>query len=249
MSQKEIRRREAHLDEDPKLLSPPVVVEPLYQCATVVQVLGGVSEAKIEVEVNGVVAGSGVVHVVLPYGITVVVPALKANDKVRARQTTATAQSDWSAPVVTVRDHTQDFPAGPPRPEIFPLPLYKCGIRTGVGNLLVGGNVWVTADNVEVGRVNGCGNPQGVNISPEFASAQKVRAWFEMCKDPSPPSIEHVTGATPLPLPAPVIAPQWAGGNQLDISNIVNGAKVTVRRGGTVVGTWGCWGGSIRIGG
>jgi hypothetical protein len=249
MSQVEINRREAGVKEDPKLLSPPVVVEPLYQCATAVQVLGGVAGAKIEVEVNGAIVGSGVVGAVLPYGITIAVPALKANDKVRARQTTATAQSSWSSPEVIVRDHTKDYPAGPPRPEIFPLPLYKCGVRTGVGNLLVGGNVWVTADGTEVGRVDGCGNPQGVNINPPFAMAQKVRAWFELCKDPSPPSIEHTTGAPPAPLAVPVVEPQYAGGNELVISSIANGAKVTVKRGGVTQGTWGCWGGSIRLGG
>ena len=94
MSQQEINRKEAGVEDDPKLLSPPVVVEPLYQCATAVQVLGGVADAKIEVEVNGAIVGSDVVGAVLPYGIAIAVPALKANDKVRARQTTATAQSD-----------------------------------------------------------------------------------------------------------------------------------------------------------
>jgi hypothetical protein len=247
MSQEVINRQEAHIQDDPKLLSPPQVVQP-YQCATVVQVLFGVSEATIEVELNGAIVGSAVVHTVLPYGITVPVPKLVVNDKIRARQTTASAQSDWST-VVTARDHTLDFPAGPPRPEIFPLPLFKCGVRTGVDNLLVGGNVWVTADGAEVGRVNGCGNPQGVNIAPPFGLSQKVRAWFELCGDPSPPSVEQTTGAPPAPLPTPTIAPQYGGGNQLDISNIADGAQVTVKRGGAVQGPWGCWGGSLRVGG
>lgn len=249
MSQQEIDLREAHVKEDPKLLSPPVVVDPLYQCATAVVVIGGVLGAKVEVEVNGTVVGGGVVQTVLPYGITINVPPLVANDQVRARQQTATAISDWSSPPVTVRDHTKDFPAGPPRPEIFPTPLHNCGIRTGTTNLLIGGNVWVTADGTEVGRVNGCGNPQGVNVAPAFSTSQKVRAWFELCGDPSPPSIEHTVSTQPSPLPAPVIAQQYAGGNQLSISNIANGAKVTVKRGGVVQGTWGCWGGSINLGG
>jgi hypothetical protein len=115
MSQQEVSRREAGVKDDRKLLSPPIVVEPLYQCATAVQVVGGVAGAKIEVEVNGAIAGNGVVGAVLPYGITIAVPPLKANDKVRARQTTPSAQSDWSSPAVTVGDHTKDYPAGPSR--------------------------------------------------------------------------------------------------------------------------------------
>jgi hypothetical protein len=249
VTQEEISRREAKVDDDPALLSPPVVVEPLYGCATAVMVVGGVSGAKIEVEVNGAAAGSGQVDAVLPYGITIPVPKLNPNDQVRARQTTATAQSGWSQPPVVVRDHTQDYPAGPPRPEIFPTPLHRCGVRTGVDNLLIGGNVWVTDNGTEVGRVNGCGTPQGVNIAPPFGLADKVRAWFELCGDPSSPSIEQITTTQPAPLPVPMIATQYAGGNQLDISNIANGAKITVMRGGALQGTWGCWGGSIRIGG
>lgn len=190
MSTQEIDRGRAGVDVDPSLLSPPMVM-PLYQCATAVVVVGGVAGAEIEVEVNGASVATGVVSTVLPYGITIAVPApLVANDQVRARQRTATAVSDSSAPV-TVGDHTVDYPAGPPRPEVFTLPLYECGVRTGVANLLVGGNVWVTADGVEVGRVKGCGTPQGVNVNPAFGLAQKVRAWFELCGDPSPPSIEH----------------------------------------------------------
>ncbi len=248
MSQQEISRREAGVDDDPKLISPPIIAEPLYQCATAVVVLGGVVGATIDVEVNGAPIANAVVQTTVPYGITIGVPAaLVANDVLRARQSLGTAVSGWS-PQVIVRDHTADFPAGPPRPEVFPLPLYECGIRTGVGNLLVGGNVWLTANAAEIGRVNGCGNPQGVNVAPAFGIADKVRAWFELCNDPSPPSTEHTTGTPPSPLPTPVIAPQYAGGTQLEVSNIANGAKVTVKRGGAVLGTWGCWGGSIRLG-
>jgi hypothetical protein len=248
LGRRELDRREAGVKEDPKLLSPPLVVEPLYQCATAVVVVGGLAGATVEVEANGAAVASGVVGAVLPYGITIDLPALIANDTVRARQSTSSAVSDWS-PSVTVRDHTQDYPAGPPRPEVFPVPLHKCGIRTGVGNLLIGGNVWVTSDGAEIGRHNGCGNPQGVNVSPPFEQGRTVRAWFELCADPSAPSLAHIVTPPPGTLPVPVIAPQYAGGGQLDISNVTNGAKVTVKRGGATLGTWGCWGGSIRIGG
>src|SRR6185436_18226675 len=112
-------------------------------------------------------------------------------------------------------DHTADFPAGPPRPQVFPTPLYECGSRTGVDNLLGGGNVWITADGVEVGRVDGCAARQGVSVNPDFGLGQRVRAWFELCGDPSPPSIEHVTQVGPSPLPAPGFDPIYDGGDQL----------------------------------
>lgn len=248
MSQQEIDRREAQLDDDPALLSPPMVVGPVYACATAVVVLGGLSGALLEVEVSGAIVASATAGVPMPYGVTIALPApLVQNDQVRARQTTSTAVSDWSPPVAA-GDHTLDYPAGPPRPEIFPTPLNHCGVRTGVGNLLPGGNVWVTSDGSEIGRVDGCGNPQGVNVSPAFELGRRVRAWYELCNDPSPPSVEQTVGSGPSPLPVPAVSAQYAGGDALEITNIANGAKVTVARNGSPLGTWGCWGGSIRLG-
>lgn len=247
MSRQEISRMEAGLEDDRSVLSPPSIEQP-YACATAVVVAGGLSGASIEVEVSGTVVASATVGVALPYGIAVPIPVpLVAGEPVRARQSSLVAVSDWCPPVV-VRDHTVDYPAGPPRPEIFQTPLYDCGIRTGVGNLLAGGNVWVTSDGTEIGRRDGCGNPQGVNVSPAFDQGRTVRAWFELCRDPSPPSLAQIVGAPPVPIPAPAISQQYAGGDSLEITGVANGAKVTVRRNGTDLGTWGCWGGSIRLG-
>lgn len=233
--------------EDPNFLSPPVVVEPLYQCAIAVTVISYVPDAKIEVEVDGVSVNTVPGGYPWPNGVTVPLPnPLVAGQVVRARQITPNAQSDWS-PAVTVRDHTQDYPAGPPRPEINPAPVYACGVRTGVSNLLTGGNVWITADGVEVGRVDGCSQHQGVNVSPAYSLGQKVRAWFELCRDPSPPSIEYTAQTAPNPLPVLTFDPIYEGGQQVTIRNVVNGAKVTLYRNGANAGTWGCWGYALSV--
>src|SRR5262249_11012030 len=158
-----------------------------------VTVYGFVPHAKLEIEVAGAVVVSQTVGFPEPVGTTLPLPApLVAGQALRARQKFGPGQSDWSAPV-TALDHTQEFPAGPPRPEINPAPVYECGVRTGVGNLLAGGTVWITADGVEVGKVPGCNPQQGVNVAPPYALNQHVRAWFELCDDPSPPSQEQVT--------------------------------------------------------
>lgn len=248
MEQREVSRRRLDLKDNPKLLSPPVVREPLYQCATAVTVLAFVPHAKLEVQVDGSPVASVVAGFPQPDGATLALPnELVAGQKVRARQKTATATSGWSA-VVVVRDHTQDYPAGPPRPQVNPAPVFRCGVRTGVGNLLVGGNVWITADAVEVGRVNGCQAQQGVNVSPAYSLGQRVRAWFELCKDPSPPSLEHISQTPPAPLPALGFDPIYAGGEQLRIVNVVNGARVTLYRAGVNQGTSPCWGGALLWG-
>lgn len=248
MNAKQVSRKRLKLEDDPRLLSPPWLAEPLYQCASAVTVLGFVPHADIDVEVAGAVVVSRTVGFPEPEGATLVLPAaLVAGQSVRVRQRTATGQSAWSA-ASTVRDHTKDYPAGPPRPEINPSPLYKCGARTGVGNLLAGGNVWITADGAEVGRVDGCAPHQGVDVSPDYGLGQRVVAHFELCGDSSAPSKDEITQPPPAPLPSPGVDALYAGAEQIRITNIVNGARVTLYRGGAPQGTWACWGGALLIG-
>ena len=241
-------KRPDNLKENRKALSPPVIQEPLYQCAVSVTVLAYEPNATIDVNVDGTVT-SAPGGFPFPNGVTIALPAaLVAGQHVKARQKVAGVNSAWTT-IVTVGDHTKDYPAGPPRPQINPAPVYKCGVRTGVGNLLPGGHVWITADAVTVGDVNGCAAQQGVNVSPAYALNQRVVAWFELCKDPSPPSVEHLIQNPPNPLPALTIDPIYAGGQSVTVRNVVNGAKVTLYRGGATQGTWPCWGGSIVING
>jgi hypothetical protein len=242
-------KRPDKLKENPKVLSAPVIQQPLYQCAASVTVLAFEPIATIDVDVNGSVTSTPG-GFPFPDGVTIPLPAkLVAGQKVRARQKViGGATSPWT-PIIVVGDHTKDFPAGPPRPEINPAPVYKCGVRTGVGNLLPGGHVWITANGATVGDVDGCSAQQGINISPPYGLGQKVRAWFELCKDPSPPSVELISQPPPAPLPAPTVDPIYAGGQSVTVRNIVNGAKVTLVRGGANQGTWPCWGGSLTING
>ncbi|MGH3145245.1 MAG: hypothetical protein ACRDTR_05535 [Rubrobacter sp.] len=244
-----VERERLDLRDNPELLSPPVVVEPLYGCAAAVTVQSYAPGAEIEIRVDASIVATAPGGFPWPDGVTIQLPApLVAGERVRARQRTTMAQSDWSAPV-TVRDHTRDYPAGPPRPEINPAPVYRCGVRTGVSNLLTGGDVWITADGAEVGRVQGCSQHQGVNVSPAYGLGQKVRAWFELCNDPSPPSLEHTTQVPPSPLPQLTFDPTYEGGQQVTVRGVVNGARVTLSRGGTPVGTWPCWGYALTVGG
>lgn len=247
MNSRVIKRPE-NLKDDRKVLSPPVILEPLYQCAVAVTVLSFEAHATIDVDVSGTITSVANAFP-FPQGVTITLPtALVAGQQVRARQKNGVTTSPWTAKI-TVRDHTVDFPAGPPRPQINPSPVFKCGVRTGVGNLLPGGHVWITADANKVGEVNGCAAQQGVNVAPAYTLNQHVQAWFELCKDPSPPSVESIAGNPPNPLPAPTVDPIYAGGESVTVRNIVNGAKVTLYRGGINQGTWPCWGGALTLNG
>jgi hypothetical protein len=90
--------------------------------------------------------------------------------------------------------------------------------------------------------VNGAAQHQGVNVNPDYGLNQKVRAWAEMCKDPSPPSQQFVSGPPPNPLTAPTFESIYDGGQQLAIDGMVNGARFQLSRNGVDQGTWRTWG-------
>ena len=254
MGQHEVPTRQLDLRDNPEAISPPTVVEPLYRCAVAVKVIGYLPEADVEVEINrGGTLTTTTVPGGFPFPDGVLVPLpfpLETADEVRARQISMGIASGWSFPPVVVRDHSADYPAGPPRPVLNPAPpVHVCGCRTGVGNLLIGGNVWIHADGVEVGRVNGCADQQGINVVPDYGGpGHEVRAFFDLCGDPSPPSEAHVTQAGPVPPPAPGFDLVPEDGQQLVITNLLNGARVTLYRNGVNQGTWGCWGGALAVG-
>jgi dienelactone hydrolase len=237
---------------DSEDISPPYLVPELYQCSPVVHVRGYLPHAEIDIEIDGsVVVNKFPGGMPLPDGVLVPVGGkLSAGQVVRARQHAKGVMSDWSAPL-TVRDHLKDYPAGPPRPEINPAPVYQCGSRTGIRNLLGGSNVWITADGTEVGRHEGAKQHQGVNVAPDYSKTQTQTAvaWSDMCGDPSPPSAAETTQFRAPPLNAPTVKDPIPGSPQLELDEIANGARFEVKRGtaGSSIGTFSSWGGLTYI--
>jgi hypothetical protein len=248
MDEDEVDRQRLDIKDDPGFISPPYLQEPLYQCASAVTVRGFIPHAKIDIEVDGSIVISQTAGFPEPSGQSFDLPSeLVAGQVVRARQQAGSATSAWSASV-TVRDHIQDYPAGPPRPQINPAPVHECGARTGVANLLVGCKVWITADGTEVGSVKGAKEHQGVNVSPDYGAGQSVRAWASLCDDPSPPSLEHVTQPPPSPLPTPAFDPVYEGQEQIRITGLANGARFKLYRDGVDQGSWRTWGQAHLVG-
>lgn len=239
----EVPRDRLHLEEDERLISPPFIVAPLYQCAIAVVVRGFLPQARLDVEMNGTIIVSGIAGgFPEPDGVVIHLPQqLLAGQKIRARQHYGGVASGWS-PVVTVRNHHQDYPAGPPRPVIDPGPQFGCGARTGVNNLLTGCRVWITADGNSVGTVNGAAPHQGVNVAPAYNAGQHIVAYAELCNDPSPASAEQVAQVHGLPLAAPGFESVYAGSHQIVVTNLVDGVHFTVSRNGVAQGTWTTWG-------
>src|SRR5687767_11104928 len=99
MTSREVPRKGLDLQDNPEVISPPIVAEPLYQCAVAVTVLGFVPNAELALEVDGSIVATVMAGFPLPDGETIpLANPLRAGQVVRARQRTSSAES-WSAPV------------------------------------------------------------------------------------------------------------------------------------------------------
>jgi dienelactone hydrolase len=246
----EIPRDKARIEDNPKTLSPPIITQPLYGCSKSVNITGYVPNATLDLEVDGVVVVANFPGLSpTPWGALIKLPVPFKTDqmpsqKVRARQNFGGATSNWTD-IVTVRDHSADFPAGLPRPELFPLPLNQCGIRTGIGNLIVGCDVQILVEGNPNGSIQGANNPQGVNLINAYVDSQHVRARSTLCGDPSPLAAQQVVQTAPLPLAAPTFATFVQGGSDLVIQGLADGAHFELKRNGVSLGVTGCWGGAF----
>jgi hypothetical protein len=243
------------LPEDPNHLSPPIVQEPLYACATAVTVSGFIPGAKIDVFADGNPIGGGVSDA--PWGQRFAVsPALVEGQTVTATQTFAGATSSPSA-VVRVRSHIEDYPHGLPVPRIDPTPLYRCGKAVGARDLVPGALLQVFSENLlgpgsydppqEVGRVDGTGAAQWLFVNPEFSEGARVTAQDRICADVSPLSAPQIVQPAPAAIPAPSVDDVYEGATHLVVRNVVNGAVIDVFADGARVGGHASPGGSQTV--
>ena len=247
---REVPVEKLDLQDDPELISPPVIDEPLYACAEVVHLVSFLPQAELIVEfIDRGETVSQVAGWPEPAGALVTASSqLLSGEGVRARQRAQDGRiSDWS-PIAVVREYTEDYPAGPPRPVIQPAPVHNCGVRTGVGNLLIDADVWITQDGTNVGNVKAYDHQSGINVHPPYTTGQEVVAWTEFCGDQAPPSPTEIAQPAPSPLPTPVIGDVYEGGQQVVITSLANGAQFEIERGGMLLGPWPTWGQAHLVG-
>lgn len=242
----EVPTGELDLQDDRELISPPILKVPLYACADVIVALSFLPHADLEFEIDGASftrTGAFPEPDGQPFGLP---DPLVAGSEVRARQHHDGLTSGWTA-VFTVRDHTVDYPAGPPRPQINPSPVHECGARTGVSNLLTGCTVWIDGNGTERGRVRGAKEHQGVNVNPDYGT-EDVQAFASLCDDRSPGSVVHPTQPPPSPLPTPAVDQTYENQEQIRVVNLANGARFNVVHEGNDLGWWRTWGGAHFVG-
>lgn len=247
--------RTPRLDWDRTFLSPPIIDEPLLRCGTSVTVRGYGPEAFVEIFADGAVIGSAVTGMgPHPDRETIDVdPALDAGQTVTVRQTLDGATSADSEPVV-VKDHTEVYPSGLPRPNFPALHLYDCGIATVLDQLPPGGELRVFAADPApgstpalVGQRRGVEERQVLGIGPAFEVGDFVTAESQICDVVSPTSETHEVQPAPTTLPTPEISDIWDGGKWLSAHSLVNGTRVTIKNAGTTIGGGGAPSGHVRF--
>ena len=221
---------------DPTFLSPPMVIDPLYQCATAVAVRGVAVGSKVKLFVNGTQVGT-VANARDPdktefFGI----PALIIGDKVTATQEIGGAVSNPSA-IVKVRDYKVDYPSGVPTPKIDPTLIYECAEVISVRHL-PGATVTVFVNGGN--PVSFVGSTDWTLIKPgktPFVIGDKFTAQASLCTDKSgisTPAIAAVKALTSLPTPIFDPSITFNGQELISIKSLTNGAftEINVSGGG-----------------
>ena len=217
-------------DGDPKVISPPLVIGPLYACAEAVEVGGGIYGAKLTVSIkatsNAISSASALVT--SPSKTIVSVPALKAGDVVTAVQDVSGVVSDPST-AVKVIDHTVAYPTGLPKPVIDPKVIYQCGNTIAVRHVR-GAKVTVFTNGAD--EVTYTTGGDWTNLPPKirpFILKDEYTAEQSFCTDKSLLSVAETAGALTTPMPIPAITPApIAGQPVVNVSSLANGALTTV---------------------
>lgn len=227
--------------DDPGFVSPPVVIEPLYQCAEQVAVLGAQLDAEVSVYVNGSHIDTRIAR--SPTQVVFDVPSLAAGDVVEADQVVDGVASAMS-PAAIVRDHLVDYPAGLPAPDIGPTIVHECASTIAVFH--VPGAKLTVYTNGSDPSTRGTSTDYSVAYpaNAPFNMGDELTAEIELCGDRSPVSAPVYAVAAPATMPAPTFDPPetFAGQELITLSTLVHGATTTVSEisAGTL-GSTGSW--------
>jgi outer membrane protein assembly factor BamB len=224
------------LRDDPSVLSPLILNEPIYECTDTVFVQGYVPNAEIQVFVAGDPSPIGNGHSLLP---SLSIKTTITFTKGQVITATQTVNGHTSAPsnAVTVRSHTDDYPNGIPRPRLDPPPLYHCGRATGARDILPGAHLEFISEPalgggfgppVTIASMDGAGPSQWMIVNPAFGLGDRVHAEYRICADVSPPTHPEIVQEQPATIPAPTVDQGYEGQQIIVVRNVLNGATLDV---------------------
>ncbi len=219
-----------NVPDDTTFLSPPIVIDPIYQCATKVGVRGAIPNATVVLSIDGSPVDPPIVRARNPYLIEFTVPGLRAGQVVTAHQEKDGERSGPSAPV-TVRDHTRDYPLGLPAPEIDPTLIYQCANTIAVRHVP---GVTLTVKTNDANPVTVVGSSTGWSaitpVTRPFEIRDSFTAEAELCGSRSGTSARQFAVAAPPALSTPTFNPstQYAGQEFVTLESLINGSRTTI---------------------
>jgi outer membrane protein assembly factor BamB len=225
------------LKDDPKVLSAPILDQPIYECTETVFVRGFVPNADIQVFVAGNPAPIGQGKSPMP-SLSIKTSITFAVGQVLTATQTVNGQTSAPSEAVTVRSVKADYPNGLPKPRVDPPPLYRCGKATGARDVLPGSRLEFQSEPALAGggfgpaatiaTVNGSGPAQWATVNPAFGLGDRVRVQYEICADKSPLSNPEIVQQEPSTIPPPTVDQGYEGQEIIVVRNTVHGALLDV---------------------
>ncbi len=215
-------------EENRNFISPPTLGHPIYACSSNVTISNFLKDATLNVFIDGSPAPNPSVVGKFPdLGVNFDVgTTFTAGQVVHVTQTVGAVTSGPSNSV-PVTSHTEDYPAGLPKPRLFKHPLRQCGHAVLVEDVVPGSTVEVFAENPTGGGAFGAPATVGgfhastnwglnwTGVSPQFELGARVSARAQLCTDLSQPSDYEITEPAPSPMPAGSVEPPVIEGQEL----------------------------------
>jgi hypothetical protein len=227
-----------NIPANPSFISPPLIIGPVYACATEVAVRGAVLDARVTLFING---GGGPDNMGFtispardPYHLVFRgLPALRPRDELTVRQEIEGGAATSAS--VTVRNYRDDYRMGPPPPVIDPTVIYACAELIAVRHL-PGATITVTTNDMDPRSfVTSSGWSAIPPAGAPFRQRDAFTVEVSICGERIGRS--EVVRARPAPtmFPRPEFNPSntYHGQELLSIENIVYGAKVSLRETGS----------------
>ncbi len=226
------------LNDNPEILSPPILGEPIYECTNVVFVQGFVPGAEVLVFADADPSPIGGETSIDSSGATIKVKITFTKGQVITARQRFKGVTSGPSNAVTVRSHKDDYPGGLPKPRIDPPPLYRCGRATGSRDQLPGSHLEFQSEPplggggfgpaVTIASMDGAAPAQWMSVSPPFELGARVRSKYRICTDDSPLSDGEIVQEQPAVIPPPTIDQGYEGQEIIVVRNIVNGAMLDV---------------------
>ena len=216
-------------DDDESVLSAPIVVEPLYECATVVGVRGARLNAEVTLFVEGNDVGTKIVRD--PDGLSFELSdPLVEDEEVWAVQTFNGQSSLTPMVPARVRLYQEDYPNGVPKPSIEPSLVHECASSVAVSKIPGASVSLYINDVLDSGSGPSPWRYVAKGSTVPFIKGKNVAATQTFCGEESDLSTPRPVVAAPSSLPVPKLwkGPMTQNQERMQVTSIVYGAGLEV---------------------